>query len=237
MNYDKVNKIMVLGDSVSKGVVLNEDKGRYVFSPRRFLARLDQEIGPDILDHSKFGTTTAHGKAILEKNLPLERPDLVFIEYGSNDSDYAWDDVARNPGGRHDPALSLREYAQNLRDMIRSVRERGSIPILTNLHPLVGDRYFRWFTHGDRQRQKETLRWLGSSARIYWWQEMYSYEAERVGREADVPVLDIRGAFLRQKNLPDLFCSDGIHPNENGHALLYQAILFYIKRSAPSWLA
>lgn len=236
MQYKNVHKIMVLGDSISKGVMLSKENGRYIFSPHRFLTRLDADISPAITDHSKFGTTTEHGKTILDRKLSLERPDLVLIEYGSNDSDYHWDEIAKNPTGTHLPNLSLQAYGENLRQLIHCVQDSGAICVLTNLHPLAHDRYFQWFTKGDPDKQKNTLRWLKSTKYIYWWQEMYSYMAERIALEEKVSILNIRGAFLRHPDYVSLLCEDGIHPNDLGHALLYETFLFYIRRSASSWL-
>ena len=37
-------------------------------------------------------------------------------------------------------------------------------------------------------------------------------------------VIDVRSPFLRQPRFPTLMSDDGIHPSEQGHALLHQVL-------------
>ena len=39
------------------------------------------------------------------------------------------------------------------------------------------------------------MRWLGDVGNIYVWQERYSRAVERLAREENVPLVDVRGAF------------------------------------------
>ncbi len=236
MDYSTVKTVLVLGDSVSKGVVLHPEKKRYVFSKEGFIRQLSEQLRPDILDCSKFGSTTAYGKKLLAEKLDTAHPDMVLIEYGSNDCDYKWDEVAQNPHGIHLCGLSLAQYTANLREMVHMARSAGKFPVLTNLHPLVSRRYFNWFTQNDPDRQRATLIWLRSIENIYWWQEMYSFALEQTARALAVPVINIRGAFLKHKQYETLICEDGIHPNEQGHALMLDVFLCAIRTAAPALL-
>jgi lysophospholipase L1-like esterase len=236
MTYADVRSIMVLGDSVFKGVVLHPEKKRYVFSKNCFIGKLKRQIRPAVFDYSKYGSTTGYGREVLKEKFSDVNPDLVLIEYGNNDCDYQWDEVAEDPYGEHLPNIGVERYAQNLRDMIRSVQGRGKIPILANLHPLGAEHYFNWFTKGDRRMREAVLVWLRSVDNIYWWHEMYSYALERTARSMGVPVIDVRGAFLRQKDYRALICEDGIHPNEGGHALMERVYLKAINRAAAELL-
>ncbi len=237
MTYAEVRSIMVLGDSVSKGVVYNDEKNRYVFSREGFISKLKERICPEVLDFSKYGSTTSYGKAVLAEKFDVLSPDLVLIEYGSNDCDYRWDEVAEHPDARHMPNVLLSEYTANIAEMIALVRAEGKLPVLTNLHPLCPERYFAWFTQGLAEKQQAIMRWLKSVSNIYWWQEMYSYAAERTAIAHDVKVVNIRAAFLRQQDYRRLMCDDGIHPNEAGHRLLEDTFMEAINRVAPDLLA
>lgn len=236
MTYAEVNSILVLGDSVSKGVVLHPQKKRYVFSPQGFIKRLTDQIRPEVFDFSKFGSTTSYGRRLLDEKLGELNPDLVLIEYGSNDCDYDWDAVAEDPCAVHLPKLSLQQYIANIRDLITPVREKGKIPILTNLHPLDSRGYFNWFTKNDPERQEATLRWLKKVSNIYWWQEMYSYMLERIADALGVFVVNIRGAFLREDDYRKYLCEDGIHPNEAGHELMERVFMDTIHARASGLL-
>lgn len=226
----------MLGDSISRGVVLGEGQKRYRFSADRFVSKLQATIEPSFVDCSKYGSTTGYGLSLLDRKFPDGMPDLVFIQYGSNDSDYDWPAVARDPEGWHEPKIALEKYARNLRALVSRVRAAGSIPILSNLHPLVPHKYFAWFTKGDAPMRKSVLRWLRSEENIYWWQEMYSYVAVRTANELDVPLIRVREAFLRRPGYEDLLCEDGIHPNAEGHDVIFGTIMDRIQARAPSWL-
>lgn len=41
--------------------------------------------------------------------------------------------------------------------------------------------------------------------------------------DVKVRLLDIRQKMLDSGNLAELMCIDGIHPNEKGHGLIYEA--------------
>ncbi len=236
MTYNEVQSIMVLGDSVSKGVVYSAEKERYIFSKEGFIKRLAQKLRPEVFDFSKYGSTTEYGKKLIDEKFHELAPDLVLIEYGSNDCDFNWDDVAADPLKDHQPKLPLGKYVENVLGMISTVRQNGKIPILTNLHPLSSHNYFNWFTRNDPDRQAQTLVWLKDIGHIYWWQEMYSYAVEKAARAMDVFVVNIRNLFLRQKDYKQYLCEDGIHPNEEGHSLMESFIMDTISHRAPGLL-
>ena len=53
---------------------------------------------------------------------------------------------------------------------------------------------------------------------------MYSAAVVLLAKAYRVPVIDIRAAFLCTQDYRNYLCKDGIHPNEEGHALIAQAI-------------
>ena len=55
-------------------------------------------------------------------------------------------------------------------------------------------------------------------------------EIFRLGATKHVPVIDITSVFLEKKNHFDYLCDDGIHPNDDGHALIENAIVDYMRR-------
>ena len=67
---------------------------------------------------------------------------------------------------------------------------------------------------------------------IYRWHESYNMAVCRIALSQRVPLIDIRSAFLERKNYQSLLCEDGIHPNEEGHAMISSVIL----SQAPSLL-
>ncbi len=53
----------------------------------------------------------------------------------------------------------------------------------------------------------------------------------RLAREEKVPLIDLRGAFLRDDRRPEaLLCADGIHPSAQGQGLIFDALSDFIKK-------
>lgn len=52
-----MEKLYVFGDSIAKGVIYDEEKGRYVYTPNSFLKLFEAKTGITIKNDSKFGCT------------------------------------------------------------------------------------------------------------------------------------------------------------------------------------
>lgn len=232
MPQKTIDSILVMGDSVAKGVIFNPEKKRYTFSKDGFISKLKSVLRANVHDFSKFGTTSGYGQELLKDKLTDLNPDLVLIEYGGNDCDYKWDEVAENPMATHLPNTPIRLFEQNIMRMVDSLKALGKIPVLMNLPPLDAASYFRWFTKNDPARARSILRWLHDVSKIYWWQEKYSYTIEKIARAAGTHLINVRNAFLRQNDYQSLICEDGIHPNEEGQALLNHTFVEYIEKHA-----
>lgn len=66
------------------------------------------------------------------------------------------------------------------------------------------------------------------------------YEAvRRVARNAEVPLADLEGHWLCERGCPEpgsmLFLADGVHPTDEGHAILAEGLLACF--SKDTWLA
>ena len=59
---------------------------------------------------------------------------------------------------------------------------------------------------------------------------MYSNLVCEIASASNIKMIDIRSAFLKLRNYSDYLCEDGIHPNEEGHRLIEEAIIAYLKR-------
>ena len=116
--------------------------------------------------------------------------------------------------------MPLEAFGENLRAMVRRVRDGGMIPALVTPPPLVAQRYFDWVSRKlDKAR---ILSYLGDVEHIYRWQERYALMIRRVAARENAMLLDVRDWFLSQARFTDLMCVDGIHPNARGHELLFE---------------
>lgn len=109
---------------------------------------------------------------------------------------------------------------QRYREMIVRLRLHGITPVVTTLPPLEPERFFNWWCRD--LDQEAVRRWLGCVCNIYAHQENYSRAVERLARETQTPLVDLRGAFLAHGHVERLLCEDGTHPNSAGQALIGQ---------------
>lgn len=227
-----MKKILVVGDSLSKGVTLDENKKKYVLLKDCFFNLIAENINAQMYNASRFGSTVTEGQKQLEGKLEKVDPDIVVLEFGGNDCDFAWDDIASDPTYDHIPKTPLDIFERSLNGMIDLIKEKGKKPVLATLPPLYADSYFKWFTNNDKEKGVNILKWLKDVWHIYWWHERYSNCIQYIARERGINCIDIRREFLKYKDFSEYICSDGIHPNEKGHRLIFEAVINYIKEYA-----
>lgn len=229
--------ILVAGDSISKGVSYDAVRGRHVLLREGFCTQVAQFLKPAVENISRFGCKSGELVSSLRAKLTQgEKPSLVLLEVGGNDCDFDWDAVARDPLSPHQPNTPLPEYEKNLLEIVTTVQEAGSQPILCDLPPIDADRYFRFFTRGEPERASCILQFLGSVGRIYWWHERYNAVVERVAQTTKTPLILLRASMLEDEDYRVCVSDDGLHPNARGHERLAQTTLGYIKKYAPALL-
>jgi acyl-CoA thioesterase I len=234
---DKSYNFLVSGDSISRGVIYDEGKGKYAILDTSYVALVQQKLKGIVLNASRFGNTLIRGISKLGKDIAKGQPDIVLIEYGGNDCDFAWNEVAADPSGPHAPQTDLGLFEDTLTDTIESLKERDIVPVLMTLPPLNADSYLKWVSKQDPAAESNILKWLGSVTKIYWWQERYSSSIITVAERTKTRWIDVRGAFLQSPDFTALICRDGIHPNKQGHALIAKTIVEYITKDFPFLLA
>ncbi len=225
-----LRSIGVWGDSLLQGVVLDEKQGRYSILENNAAVSLAQKIGVSIKNNSKFGCTAPKGMRFLSRALETDAEfSAAILEYGGNDCDFDWAEVAAAPEEEHIPKTPLETFTQCYTDMIGAVRAKGIEPVLVSLPPLDAERYFDWITRNGLSRDN-ILQWLGDVQHIYRWHERYSNAISTLARKHNCHFVDIRDAFLSVRRPGELLCADGIHPNQKGHALMETVFLEYAEQ-------
>jgi lysophospholipase L1-like esterase len=214
--------IHIWGDSISKGVTFDETRQRYVISRERSTDRVQAEWGVSVENHARMGATVVDGLAGLDKIAP-EPGTIIAIEYGGNDCDLPWAEVARDPSLPHQARVPLEQFRTLLAQFVERVRSAGALPLLITPPPLDAERYFNWVTRG--LDAAAVLRFLGDVQHIYRWQERYALAVRDVAQQTGTALLDLRDAFLAQADVAGFLCIDGIHPNGRGQQLIADAIL------------
>ena len=213
----------IFGDSIGRGVMYDPNNDSYETN-RGFVSMLEKRWGIRAINCTRFGQTVSKGLKMLERKLESIRAcDFVFLEFGGNDSDYDWKAIAADPDASYSPKTVLSEFVAIYKKLIATVREAGLTPIVLNLPPIEHNMYFDRVRHGCNG--DNILKWLkGDKTEISRWHGSYSDEIKNICRESEVRMIDIRSAF-EGRDLTQLVCPDGIHPNEKGHELIYEKIL------------
>ena len=219
----KPGSFAIFGDSIGKGVMYDPITGRYEAN-RGFVSMLEKHWGARAVNYTRFGHTVGKGLKMLEKKLESIRAcDFVFLEFGGNDSDFSWKAIASDPEALYAPKTPLSEFVSLYKKLISTVCEAGLMPIVLNLPPIDHNMYFDRVRHGCNG--ENILKFLkGDKTVISRWHGNYSEEIGKLCGEIGVKMIDIRSAFAGRE-LSELLCPDGIHPNEKGHKLICATIL------------
>jgi len=221
------NKVMVFGDSVSKGVVYDG----------RELSVLDNGVVKEVTDHyrvefkniSVYGQTLKrlYDRRIIDKHLKEMSDEDAALTYvvlviGGNDCDYDWKAISADPDGEHLPHTPSERFIDGYCTAIRKARQAGARVAMTSLPPLEQSRYFSFITKG--LSAENILRWLGDTDHLYRWQEYYNDMVTQLSRAFGCRLVDLRAEFLKSRVFPSLIGADGIHPTQAGHDLIHQSV-------------
>ena len=229
MTYPEIH---VWGDSLARGVVYHEEKGRYAISRERCTSRLQDALGCKVENHSLMGATAVDGLKQFTNTQGMPRA-LCAVEFGGNDCDLDWAYVAQHPTEPVTAKVPLDVFETTLTEFVGEIRKRDMKPMLVTPLPLHAERYFRWVSRG--LNADAILQALGDVNHIYRWQERYAIAVRNVARATHSRLLDLRDVLLARQDYEQLMCLDGIHPNDAGHKLLAEAVLERAQESHDSW--
>lgn len=221
--------IVVFGDSISRGVIFDEEKNRHSLLLESFANLVKEHLKGVVINAAKFGSTIVEGLQRLQNDVLRRKPDIVLIEFGGNDCDFQWDAIAENPAGDYQPKTERKTFYELLSELIKKLNSMEIIPVLVTLPPLDAEKYFKWVSKNSLQAQENILKYIGNISRIYSWHEQYNAAILRVAEETKTRLIDIRSSFLQTEDYTKLICLDGIHPNKEGHRIIAEKILNYIQ--------
>lgn len=216
-------KVCIFGDSVARGVAYDDEKEKYVFLDDSFVKLFEKKQQITVKNFSKFGCTTSKGAQILDAHTKeLCAFDYTVLEFGGNDCNYNWQEISETPNQLHLPNVPLKQFVVDYKKMVEKIKKSGSQPIMLSLPPLDPTRFFRHVSKG--LSKKNILSYIHDINFIYRWQELYNTRLFEIAQECRVPIIDIRREFLQNKDYKSCLCSDGMHPNKNGHRLILNAL-------------
>ncbi|MDO4357190.1 MAG: SGNH/GDSL hydrolase family protein [Clostridia bacterium] len=209
--------IGIWGDSIGRGVIYDETAQRYRISPENPCAVLQRELGQQVYNYARMGSTARDGLARMTDDR-MDRGGVAVIEFGGNDCDMDWKAVSRAPEEDHEAKLPLEAFKSTMQTLVERAQLNAMEPVLVTPPPIDAERYFRWVSRG--LNAANILRYLGDVQRIYRWQERYANAVTAVAHRTGTKLIDLRDAFLAETRVSRLLCADGIHPNERGYRLM-----------------
>lgn len=225
-----MSEIYAFGDSVLKGVILENE--RYKVCKNRFSNICEDVLNVVIENKAKFGSTISIGEKSFEKNIEiLDNPNIeyVVLEFGGNDCDFKWEDISNNPNIEHYSNIKIDEFVKIYTEIIQIIKNKNKKPVLLSLPPIDAEKYINRFSRG--LNKENILKWMDYNPYFLTnWHERYNIETFKLAINNNISIIDITSKFLEQKNYSIFLCEDGIHPNEEGHKLISEAIQEHIKR-------
>ena len=216
-----MTEIDLFGNSVAQGIVMDAN-GQYRVT-RVGCVRLLKRKGFPIQNYAVHGYTVLQGLDSFE-SMTIEPGSWCVIQFGGNDCDLDWDAVSEHPDVFHDGRVPLPDFKNNLIRFVREARDRGLKPVLVTPLAMISYRYCQWVSRG--RNAAAILHYLRDDPEsIGRWQEKYADAVREAAVGEGCPLLDLRAALIKRLDYPSLFCEDGIHPNENGHAVMAEILM------------
>ena len=225
---ENIPKIVIYGDSLMKGTVLDENM-RYHTVMAENIRDFSKALGLSVKNRAKFGSTIVQGAGIMERDLSESLDyDYALIEFGGNDCSFKWKEVAQNPELDHRPITSLEQFEKTCLCMISKLKARNITPALMTLPPIDAERHLDFIgREGDDRRG--ILRWLGDANMIYRFHEHYSSSIEKIAQITQTILVDVRSRFLVRHDLKDLICLDGVHLKPEGYRMIADAFADFVR--------
>lgn len=147
-----------------------------------------------------------HAKDRFDTAVLAKSPQWLIIAFGIND---AWQDKGKDGPNR----IPIEAYKSNLNFFIQKSKEQGIKIILLTPNP-IGSKYETW-------RLKEL--------------ELYSKATKKIARKNKIALVNEWKLFYQNTNGSSLgvdqFLFDGLHPNDQGHEIVANAIAEIIIKS------
>ena len=223
-------KLVALGDSIIKGVLVQSEgeRSRYSLADKSIVECCAEKLGGESLNLGKMGCTIEAGERILNRYLDkMSGAQYVLLEYGGNDSDYNWQEIAEAPEKEHFPRTRLEVFEEVYARVICKIKEMGAIPLVLSLPPMDAERYFAFFSQKwEDGFRANVMRWLGGSTNtIMSGHELYNLATMRIAQRTGAQWIDVTSGLLKEHNFRAYLCDDGIHPNERGQRMIAEAVL------------
>lgn len=222
-----MSKISIYGDSIMKGIVVEEGI-KYRPTMGKYIKEIEQDYHLTIKNKARFGMTAPQGFEMLKKDMSAgENADYALIAFGGNDCNFIWQEVSENPEATHTPATVLDKFKETYHGIIKTLSKNSVKPVLMTLPPIDSQKYLDFLARIGNNASN-LLKWLGDCNMIYRFHELYSDAVAKIALQTDSLLVDVRSRFLDNHRFSDLISIDGIHLAPEGYRLLVGTLQDFI---------
>lgn len=191
-------RVALMGDSITLGHNASSSGASWA---GRLKSYLDEHFdGPfEIINSAIEGETASEGFKKIEDHVIKYTPDIVFIGYGTSD--------CMKVSGNY--KNDYYNFESNIEDMAKAVKSQTNASIIFNLSPPIIEEL--------ACSDNVTVHNRDISA--------YNDVVKRVCGSMMIGFIDHFSIMTDKKNLNELIDSDGIHPNDEGHRVMFENII------------
>ncbi len=176
-----------------------------------------------VVNRGVGGDNTGGARKRFEKDVLAEKPAVVVMQFGINDSAV---DVWKDPPATG-PRVSREDYVANLQWMVEKARASGAKVILMTPNPMRWSEKIRQL-YGKPPYDPEDPE--GFEKPFF---RDHVEALRRLAAERKVTLVDIRNAYAEHEKATgekaDELLLDGVHPNDDGHALVADRLVPVIR--------
>lgn len=209
----------IFGDSLLRGVMPDEN-GLYHSSEAIGLGEIAKQFGVTIHNYAMPTFTVVQGEQWM--NSTLERqpvPDVAFLEFGGNDCDYRWKELAEGLCGEEEKhRTSLEDFEKTLRRMLLRLQDLQCKPVLVVSPKSYVQRYLEYLC--EQGLEQTVAKYSITSQKLEKEYDQYVAAILGLADEYALIVMDLRTYFVDATPIGDYYTKDGLHPNERGYQLI-----------------
>ncbi|MEW6357187.1 MAG: GDSL-type esterase/lipase family protein [Planctomycetota bacterium] len=195
-------RIVVLGDSITKGDQVGEAKRFTTLVQKELSERLGQKI--EVINAGVNADVTELARHRLQRDVFAHKPNYAVIMFGVNDAGFYRPETPERPG--HTTRVAAEGYRRYLNEMADKIEAAGIKVIFAT--PVPMSRHY-WLAHLP-QYQKHGLNYIVDE---------YAKIMRDVAEERGAPMIDVHREFSIRPQTGD-FIPDGIHPDRRGHRII-----------------
>lgn len=213
-------KIITFGDSTTAPRTVD---GHPIATYSDILRDAFEPYDVEVVNKGVPGDTTEMAMARFDQDVVKQRPDIVVVQFGINDSTV---DVWKTPPAT-EPRVSLDDYSKNLLSIIHALKAQGATAILMTPNPLrwMSAEYVRLYG----RRPYEVTDPMGFNVTI----RPYVQALRDIATAEQTSMVDIHRHYIEYGATPgrkmEELMIDGCHPNAAGHRLAAGFLLNTIK--------